>query len=198
MEYIQKLAKESLKLEREKMQEKYDKIDLENRKSFNKIRDLQDEKFEANEMVKKLQKQLKTQQQRYEDSIFDLKRDKQSLVNQLAIEKFEHSSLTSQLSECRINELLKPIRNFLQDKDVGIRKVKDHLKTADFSPLFKLGDEVAGKIEGTDCAICLLEFDESKQDFTKLGCCSQRLHQKCLQDCLKQSEDCPLCRQKVM
>ena len=51
-----KQAQKVLELDTDRMREKYDKIDLENRKSFNKIRDLQDEKFKANQFAKKLQK----------------------------------------------------------------------------------------------------------------------------------------------
>ena len=51
-----KQAQKVLELDTDRMREKYDKIDLENRKSFNKIQALQNEKFKANQFAEKLQK----------------------------------------------------------------------------------------------------------------------------------------------
>ncbi|CAN6480071.1 unnamed protein product [Victoria cruziana] len=59
---------------------------------------------------------------------------------------------------------------------------------------FKRGE---GLIEGTDCSVCLSEFQEG-EDLRLLPKCSHAFHSECIDRWLRAHVNCPLCRAPIM
>lgn len=59
---------------------------------------------------------------------------------------------------------------------------------------YKKGD---GLIEGTDCAVCLSEFEEN-ESLRLLPKCSHAFHLPCIDTWLRSHSNCPLCRSNVV
>ncbi|KAL1535857.1 RING-H2 finger protein atl51 [Salvia divinorum] len=59
---------------------------------------------------------------------------------------------------------------------------------------YKKGD---GLIEGTDCAVCLSEFEDD-ESLRLLPKCSHAFHLPCIDTWLKSQSNCPLCRASVV
>lgn len=59
---------------------------------------------------------------------------------------------------------------------------------------YKKGD---GLIEGTDCAVCLSEFEDN-ESLRLLPKCSHAFHLPCIDTWLKSQSNCPLCRASVV
>ncbi|KAH6772893.1 hypothetical protein C2S51_011297 [Perilla frutescens var. frutescens] len=59
---------------------------------------------------------------------------------------------------------------------------------------YKKGD---GLIEGTDCAVCLSEFEDN-ESLRLLPKCSHAFHLPCIDTWLKSQSNCPLCRANVV
>ncbi|KAL5724392.1 RING-type E3 ubiquitin transferase [Ranunculus cassubicifolius] len=59
---------------------------------------------------------------------------------------------------------------------------------------YKKGD---GLVEGTDCSVCLSEFEENEK-LRLLPKCSHAFHLSCIDTWLKSHSNCPLCRANVI
>ncbi|KAL8143642.1 hypothetical protein V2J09_016674 [Rumex salicifolius] len=59
---------------------------------------------------------------------------------------------------------------------------------------YKKGD---GLIEGTDCSVCLTEFEEG-DDLRLLPKCNHAFHISCIDTWLRSHQNCPLCRSAVV
>lgn len=59
---------------------------------------------------------------------------------------------------------------------------------------YKKGD---GLIEGTDCSVCLSEFEEN-ENLRLLPKCSHAFHVKCIDTWLRSHSNCPLCRANIV
>ncbi|CBI33875.3 unnamed protein product, partial [Vitis vinifera] len=59
---------------------------------------------------------------------------------------------------------------------------------------YKKGD---GLVEGTDCSVCLSEFEE-EESLRLLPKCSHAFHVQCIDTWLKSHSNCPLCRANIV
>lgn len=59
---------------------------------------------------------------------------------------------------------------------------------------YRKGD---GLIEGTDCSVCLSEFEEN-ENLRLLPKCSHAFHVKCIDTWLRSHSNCPLCRANIV
>lgn len=70
------------------------------------------------------------------------------------------------------------------------------INTITFCCRYRKGDDVDGLVQGTDCSVCLNEFQQD-QTLRLLPNCSHAFHLPCIDTWLKYHSTCPLCRSNI-
>lgn len=115
-----------------------------------------------------------------------------SKIQQFRLEYIKNNKIKSNIDPMYFLEILK----FMDNGECDLNDITNKRKFTDYLKYLEINYETCNDtiiLSNNDCSICLNEMIED----TMILRCGHMFHNKCIVDCKKNKNECPICRQEI-